>query len=143
MIKRDTFVLVNIGMNIIAAALCIPVEFFWAVPVFYRTIILFVVNILISEIPNWKNIPPSKHFFSRLQFSLYILAFVLIAFSVINLAHPTPDEITLKVKVVMWVHFLGCLLLLFLIIINNLDFSNKDSQISSIPSVRPLTKTEK
>ena len=141
-LKKDPVALVSIGINIISAALCVPTQF----PIratFYRAVILYVVNIFITEIPKWGKSSRRKPLLDKLQVVLFLLGFVLIAIGFVNIATPysldsLPQEITLWI----WCYFGLSLLMLFISIISNLDVAKTNQATGSTPPVSSLDPTE-
>jgi uncharacterized membrane protein len=135
MLKKDPAALVTIGINIISAALCVPTQF----PItatFYRAVILYVINIFVTEIPKWGKISHRKKYVEYIQIILFFLGFILIAIGVVNVATPySTENLPQQVTNWNWCYFVFSLLMLFLSIISNLEGANIDSSGTNTPPV--------
>lgn len=141
MLKRNPVALVTIGINIVSAALCVPTQF-PIISTFYRAIILYVINIFVTEIPKWGLNRNNKTFVGTLQDCLFLLGFVLIAIGAVNLTKPySPDSLPQEISIGIWVYFCLSLLMLLLSIISSLELSSNNVGEKETPPVAGLDTT--
>lgn len=139
MLKRDGASLVALGANMITAFLCVPTEY----PNrsgFYRAVILFIINIFVTEIPKWQNNKKENGVLIKLQSFLFILGLVLISVGFLNMGRPyTIDELPQPPTIGTWIYFGFAMVMLFISIIGNLEaYDTKEEPKKQTPTVSDL-----